>query len=446
MPATHDVDTNLDRVLETRALEEACAAYRTGARDRATILRCGKWMFFYETFGTVGIPTDLLKFLQRHYADSYFGHGFSEFGFVPDPADRDGMPIGLAPSTGMLGSVKTHAFTCASCHFGQMPDGRYAVGYGNMDLDYGRFLTSLGPPISLSINENDSQVHPWLREALREPVRQAKQTSGYMIDLAIVGMSMLSTGSSGMNMSLEEQELFLRLRPGTMDFLTLPLLDDEVWTVSRILSLWNLPDEAQREAAGMAHEMLSWTGGAKTLHSFLEGFVAIGVSPDEWNVDRLAPLEAYIRSLRTPPLKQDLPTDVVREGATLFVDKGCLDCHNGPSGESAQIYSYEEMGTDPAMKYIFNPTEIPGGELCCGLESGDGFEVTGGVKAPRMTGLENQGRYLHNGSIASLEELFCLAPRDPSTDYAQKSTGHMMTCEGLTEAERRALITYLTSL
>ena len=38
------------------------------------------------------------------------------------------MPVGLAPTTGKLGSVETRAFTCASCHFGKMPDGRYAVG------------------------------------------------------------------------------------------------------------------------------------------------------------------------------------------------------------------------------------------------------------------------------------------------------------------------------
>ena len=35
------------------------------------------------------------------------------------------------------------AFTCAACHFGRLPDGRYAVGYGNMAFDYGLMIAGL---------------------------------------------------------------------------------------------------------------------------------------------------------------------------------------------------------------------------------------------------------------------------------------------------------------
>lgn len=50
------------------------------------------------------------------------------------------------------------------------------------------------------------------------------------------------------------------------------------------------------------------------------------------------------------------------------------------------------------MKQIFNPDA--NGDLCCGFESGENsYIVTGGVKAPRMT-----GQTLHNGSVDSLEQ------------------------------------------
>ncbi|MEL6182210.1 MAG: hypothetical protein AAFS10_24845 [Myxococcota bacterium] len=139
-PVTHDVDNNLEAVLERAALEGACAQVERGNADRATRLRCGKWMFFYEHFGTVGIPRDLLVFLQRYYGDSIYGHGFSQMGFVADPQDADGLPIGLVTSSAQLGDMQTSAFTCASCHFGRMPDGRYAVGYANRNSTMGGSL------------------------------------------------------------------------------------------------------------------------------------------------------------------------------------------------------------------------------------------------------------------------------------------------------------------
>jgi len=436
---THDVDVDLAAVLETQALKGACQAVDAGATDDATVLRCGKWMFFYETFGTVGVPAGLLEFAQKHYATTFYGAGFSQLGFIADPADTKGMPIGLAPTTGKLGSITTRAFTCAACHFGQLADGRFAVGYGNGKLDYGTFLASLGAPLSLSFNENDPKVAPELRMRLASAVAAAKLKSGYTAEAGLLGLSLLGAGSTG-STTVEEQERFLALKPGTMDFLTKPLIDDGIWTVSRILSLWNLPDEAQRQAAHMPHEMLSWNGGVKRTMDFLEGFVAIGVGTT-WTTQRLLPLERYLRSLRAPaPLT---PAGEIETGATLFVEKGCLTCHSGPSGEGVRVFTFTEMGTDDAYANIYNPGDA--GTPCCGLGN-DPSNVTRGVKASRLAGLFAARRLLHNGSVAGLDELFCLSPRDPTTIIAQTSKGHAMTCEGLSVDEKQALIRYLNSL
>ena len=333
---THDVDRSLAAVLESSALAGACDAVKAGNTDLTTRLRCGKWMFFYETFGTTGVPTPLLDFLQKHYADSYYGRGFERLGFVADPASTTGMPLGLAPTTGKSGSVETRAFTCASCHFGKMPDGRYAVGYGNLALDYGKFIASLGAPLTMSFNANDPKVHAQLRMEFAAPVAAAKARSGYTAEAGLVGLQLLGAGSNG-TLTLEEQGRFLALPTGTMDFLTKPLVDDGVWTVSRILSLWNLP-------VGRVHEQLAWTGGVPTLENFLEGFVVIGVGKADWPPERLAPLAEYVRTLSTPELEQ-APGDV-SAGAALFVSKQCGTCHDGPSGESLRVYSFTEVGTE----------------------------------------------------------------------------------------------------
>jgi hypothetical protein len=440
MPVTHDVDRSLAAVLEAPALAGACEAVRAGATDRATRLRCGKWMFFYETFGTVGVPAPLLDFNQKFYR-GYFGRGFEQLGFVADPASDGGMPLGLAPSTGKLGNVSTLAFTCASCHFGKLSDGRYAVGYGNLELDYGRFITTLGAPLSLGFNATDANVHPQLRAELAPHVTQAKAQSNYSLEAGLVGLQLLGAGNSA-QLTVDEQGRFLSLAPGTMDFLTKPLVDDGVWTVSRILSLWNLPDAAQRQRANMAHERLSWTGGVPTLENFLEGFVVIGAGRMEWPTARLAPLAEYVRTLRTPPLETAPDASLVQAGTELFVSKGCLGCHDGPSGESAPL-PFSVIGTDDAYKNIYNAP--PDGGPCCGL-GGDASYVTRSVKSPRFNGLAWQRRYLHNGAVGSLEELFCLAPRPMVTIPAQTAGGHLMTCDGLTATEKQALIGYLRSL
>ncbi|MCU0701076.1 MAG: hypothetical protein MUC96_31595 [Myxococcaceae bacterium] len=439
-PVTHDVDGELLAVLEVPALRGACDAVKRGGADRATRLRCGKWMFFYETFGTIGVPVPLVDFLQKYYA-GYYGVGFSRMGMVPDPTSTKNLPLGLAPTSGKVGTVSTYAFTCASCHFGRMPDGRYAVGYGNLSLEYGNLLASLGAPLQLSTNPNDMNVHPRLKAELAGPVAAARMQQGYQLDMGVTGLSLLGAGSSGA-LTVQDQERFLALRPGTMDFLTKPLVDDGVWTVSRILPLWNLPDATQRADAGMAHELLSWNGGTRSVDEFLAGFVAFGGSKETWTREQLLPLAEYLQSLRAPAPLAPIDAAEARVGARLFVTKGCLECHSGPSGESARTYTFDEMGTDAAYAAIYNPG--PDGKPCCNFP-GEASMVTRQVKAPRMSGLFSQTRFLHNGSV-TLEELFCLSPRDPSRLEGQRSDGHGHSCEGLNASEKQALMTYLRSL
>ncbi|MBL8958030.1 MAG: c-type cytochrome [Myxococcaceae bacterium] len=440
-PVTHDVDADLASVLERPALAGACARVEAGGADQATRLRCGKWMFFNETFGTVGVPTALLDFNQKHFS-AFFGRGFEQLGFVADPASANGHPIGLSPTTGKLGNVETTAFTCASCHFGKLADGRYAVGYANLRLDYGQFLVTLGAPLSLSFNANDANVAPAVRARLGPHVEAAKQTQGFTVEAGLVGLSLLGAGS-GPNLSVAEQERFLALDPGSMDFLTKPLLDDGVWTVSRIIPLWNLPDASQRATAGLPHERLSWNGGVQTLEEFLKGFVAIGVGASAWNDARLAPLAEYIRSLRAPAPIAVADAAVVRDGARLFVTRGCLGCHDGPSGESSRVFGFAEIGTDDVYAKIYNAPD--GGSPCCGL-GGDPSVVTRGVKAPRLAGVFTQGRLLHNGALQGLDALFCLTPRRGPLPDGRGDQGHTMTCEGLSDDEKRQLISYLKSL
>ena len=447
-PVTHDVDADLIAVLEKDALEGACEAYRAGDERRETRLRCGKWMFFYESFGTVGMPSHLLEIFQEWF-QSFYGPSFSSMGFIPNPYANDQIPLGLVESTQRMGEMKTHAFTCAGCHFGQLPDGRYAVGYPNLQLDYGRFIASMVALIRLGMRPEDSGVHPVLRRDLSPAVHEARERSGFYTAMAGLGMNFLTRGGDvltegGINLSLEEQLRFWRLRTGTMDFLTKPMVEDGVWTVSRILGLWNMPTQEQIDDTEMPHALLSWTGIGESLMSFLHGFVVVSGSHDHWSDEELKPLADYIYSLRAPKPVVASDIEAVARGATLFAETGCVACHDGPSGESQALYPFETIGTDAALRDIYRPNEE--GKLCCGLDV-NGERATGMIKSPRLAGQRYRTRLLHNGALDSLEQLLCVTARPMDTLEAAKSTkGHRFGCDELTATEKDDLIHYLEHL
>src|SRR5262245_47752193 len=87
-----NVSADLDAVLEHGALGDACARYRAGATDRQTLLLCGKWMYFYESFNTFGIPAALVQFMAARFPDE-LGLGFGKLGMVADPTSAAHLPL-----------------------------------------------------------------------------------------------------------------------------------------------------------------------------------------------------------------------------------------------------------------------------------------------------------------------------------------------------------------
>jgi hypothetical protein len=121
------------------------------------------------------------------------------------------------------------------------------------------------------------------------------------------------------------------------------------------------------------------------------------------------------------------------EGAALFVDKGCLECHSGPRGSGLKLYTFEEIGTDAAMK-----------DWGMDLTFDAGDPLTQAIKSPRLNGLWAMRNFLRNGSVDSLESLFCLdGPRGDVTERPFGNGGHDYTCNELTRDEKLLLIDYM---
>jgi hypothetical protein len=435
-----NVSDDLDALLEHGALPGACAAWEADPGDRRKLLLCGKSMFFYEAFGTQGVPSAIVDFLGQNLTD-VVGPGWSNYGMIPDPTSAEGRPLGLAPGA-PLGDAPSVAFTCASCHLAQLPDGRYAVGAANHRYDYGgQLLALMLAPTLLRPGADPADHHP--DAVARVQALTQRFAADRPLRLRFLTALLPLLGAAAPTMDRATEGHYAHWLTGTMDFLIAPLpVDDQVHTVSKIGALHGLPGPEEQAQAGMRHAMLGWSGVATSLLGFLRGFVIFGGGPaDEWPTERLRPLEQYILSLQAPEDLTPPPADAVARGAALFQSQGCLTCHSGPRGSGLDLYTYEELGTDPEMKRWLDP-ELDG-TPCCGVPLQPDEEVTHALKSPRLVGLWAMQRFLHNGAVESLESLLCLgAPRGGNTEPAYGDGGHTYGC-ALGEAERRDLVAFL---
>ena len=429
---------DLEEVLEYGALENACALYAEFPYDETLKLRCGKSMFFYEGFGGIGIPQPLLDFVSTKFPDE-LGEGFEAYGMFLDPYSEEGRPIGYGQGA-PLGNVETLAYSCASCHFGQLPDGRYSVGMGNYEYEAGKqFLALMLLPQSVMPGFNDDEHDPAALEII-QPLRQKLWDSPILF--AQMGWQLLpllwQSDMSAAELSKDVEGAYASWKAGTMDVFIPPLpIDDEVHIVSKIPSLWSIPTQEEQSEFDMPSAMLAWNGASPHLEHFVSGFLALGDS-STWTLEDVEPLIAYVESLSAPKHLLDLDENKVASGRQLF-NQECLDCHKGFQGSGTEVFSFEEIGTDDRMMYILDP-DLDG---VSGL--GVDNEPTHGIKAPRLTGVWAKTRLLHNGSVDSLDDLFCMNGERADDQLIFGNIGHIYGCDW-SNTEKEDIIEFLKSI
>jgi hypothetical protein len=434
-----NVAADLDALLEHGALAGACDRYFNGATDDKSRLLCGKSMFFYESFGTGGVPASLVQFLVQNFPNQ-IGPGFAQLGMVPDPSSTDHYPLGLAP-TKAIGTAPALAFTCASCHFARLPDGRYAVGAPNHAYQYGKQILSLVVLPALALGGNASAHDPAAVAAV-QPLLDAIKADSSLSSKLLTAVLPLAGNGMMPGLSMENEHHYATWASGTMDFLIQPLpVDDTVHTISKISPLWSLPSPAELSAAHLDSAWLGWTGGTASVMDFLHGFVSFGGGPAaDWTDARLQPLADYVYSLRPPANPSPPDPALADKGRILFGSAGCISCHDGPRGSGRTLFDFGQIGTDDAMRNWLDPTGK--GMPCCNLPGGAKVTLTHQLKSPRLVGEWAMQRFLHNGALSSLDELFCRVPRPTTSEAAFGAQGHDMAC-ALSDADKQALEAYL---
>ena len=235
-------------------------------------------------------------------------------------------------------------------------------------------------------------------------------------------------------------------RTGTMDFVIAPLpIDDNVHVVGKMIGLWGMPRPDEMTATAMSGALLGWAGSAAGLDEFLTGFAAFGQASAAPTPDETTPLIEYIYSLRAPSNPNPPDATLASRGAVIYQSAGCATCHDGPRGSGKRAFGFDEVGTDSALQRWADPTLS--GTTCCGIPAPKNG-LTHGVKSPRLVGMWALDRFLHNGSLDSLDQVLCTAgdagARPASSPEPEGNGGHTYGCE-LPEDQKQALLAYLLS-
>jgi hypothetical protein len=169
--------------------------------------------------------------------------------------------------------------------------------------------------------------------------------------------------------------------------------------------------------------------------------------PDE----ALYALALYIYSLE-PPKNPNLFDEKAQAGQKLFAREGCIMCHVPPLYTSNKLTLAKGFTPPKELegKLDILPISV-GTDPSLALKTRKG---TGYYKVPSLKGVWYRGHYLHDGSVASLEEMFDPRRREethmpggfrPLGTTTRAIEGHPFGL-GLTPEEKEQLIAFLKTL
>lgn len=160
----------------------------------------------------------------------------------------------------------------------------------------------------------------------------------------------------------------------------------------------------------------------------------------------------FLMSLE-PPKNPDVATlTVLNEGERIFRGEGCASCHAPPAYTTGKLTVAVGFNIPPD-----HPNRVDIVDVSVGTDADVALKTrkgTGLYKIPSLRGVWYRPRFLHDGSLASLEEMFDAARLDPNyepkgwnpPDISRRAvSGHTFGL-GLNSEEKVALLAFLRSL
>jgi len=473
---TTDVGDTLKDILEYSNIKDSCSLYWSLLNENdqpkhdadprvleASKIKCGKWLFIgWETSGKMPLPKILFDAIERSWPDRV-GTNFEKLGFLKNSEDPSGLPLGIAKSTTRYTGMASVNVTCAGCHIGQLPDGRFAVGAPNTNLHLSEFnLMSYYPLFAAMHRETREQLPSKVQEYYNELEKtERKRITGgdrgidwsnvvfkYSTLLRWLGIGPKGLPDAQFVVMPPDRDLksWLNGRPGVFNpgapMLTLQV--DDVPNLS-IPQLWGVTGHEEDYLKEKVAPL-----GQTTKYASLEKFVssAFIYAYQDLSLVRarnVEPLAAYLRQLKRPITKESISFIATQKGLTLYNSR-CRDCHNGVAGESTRLYPASLVGTHrslesprdnysattPIAKLIYDLSEQLSAEL---------KPQPRGIRSRRLSGVWSRKNLMIDGSVEDLNDLFCT-----QSERRFSQSPHQDLCQSFNQDEKDAIISYLKTL
>lgn len=166
---------------------------------------------------------------------------------------------------------------------------------------------------------------------------------------------------------------------------------------------------------------------------------------------QLYALASYIYSLEHPA-NPNKPNALTKRGERIYAEQGCVSCHTPPAFTNNMLTPVDgfTVPDDHRKKYdVFDISIGTNSDYALKTRRGTGY-----YKVPSLKGVWYRGPFLHDGSLARLEDL--LDPRRLQDDYVPTGfrgagvthkavRGHEFGMD-LPDTDRKALLAYLRTL
>lgn len=478
----------VSEVLQSEASRKACELYwetlerspRSGSQWTSEEIRtltnetvrvlCGKYIFTYGTpTSNAAVPESFVRGAMKAWPN-LVGENFKAAGLIANP-DDPGFAVGMGVTRSsnpitqrMAGNKMRHAAVCAMCHFGQLPDGRYAYGMSNDKARFGNLAFTFAYPV-WSISQEKENPSVWLPEvsrrmvAMREEAKVTGDPAVIMRDLSFIPDEIPIDNAIRLLLSLpdiqlEDQRDFLFDDSGRGPVFYIALGTKQKLSLA-IPSLWDIdsPEGHEDEIDRFRLGAFVHSPSLET-HVVESVYIGAGVKKygrPEWTI----PVTDFIRKMRSPVSLDKKEESLYAQGKAYF-EKKCTGCHSEPNGGSGKLIPPAFMRLDEryAAPYILHvdPANKNSAKnfrdirkLYQRLHPDLGWDDTG-VRVRRVKGAWARGHLSSNGAVQGLDHLLCLEGRTRNFDDllgTDSDNGHGDLCLNHKLEDRMALREFL---
>jgi hypothetical protein len=374
--------------------------------------------FYSQDQGSRIMPLSWLEALKQSDESPFLADSLARYGYLPNPANSDGLPVGFTASGPPGGQFA--GMTCAACHTRQISaDGmEYRIDGGPAIVDFQSFLADLDAAVGRVVNDDatfQTFAHSVLGPAasnpgdvavLRDSLKLWYERFNTLIMRALPtpawgpsrldAVAMIFNRLTGLDLGLPPSYLI----PGNIQRADAPV---------RYPFLWNAPKQDKTQWPGFADNGNDILGLARNLgevygvfgvfepkQTLIPSWFGINyLNNNSANFDGLNKLEHLVKQIGPPKWPWPVDEALAKRGETIYkwsnAKGGCSDCHGIRPGEVRFLFvptwattPLQDVGTDSkeydilnweAQTGVFNGAFLPLGFGRTFGETGSAFDL-----------------------------------------------------------------------